>query len=160
VTRCHIALASAWLALSLTLTMLSFPVLMQGSSVCDGVDDDDSFWEPALVERDGLRVADEALVGTDSHICKPVSGIDYEVRLSYSPNPNRATNVPVTVSGYTGGGSKKLTVNQKQPPAIDHLFTSLGAYRFDAGAKATVEITTANTDGHVIVDAVQLVPAK
>jgi hypothetical protein len=82
VTRCHIALASAWLALSLTLTMLSFPVLMQGSSVCDGVDDDDSFWEPALVERDGLRVADEALVGTDSHICKPVSGIDYEVRLS------------------------------------------------------------------------------
>jgi hypothetical protein len=85
---------------------------------------------------------------------------EYEVRLSYSPNPNRATNVPVTVSGFTGGGSKKVMVNQKQPPAIDRLFVSLGTFRFDAGAGATVEISNAGTDGHVIVDAVQLVLAK
>jgi hypothetical protein len=105
VTRCHIALAGAWLALSLTLTMLSFPVLMQGSSVCDGVDDDDSFWEPALVERDGLRVADEALVGTDSHICKPVSGIDYEVRLSEPLRPPRNFQIGLRASYASHGKS-------------------------------------------------------
>ena len=85
--------------------MLSFPVLMQGSSVCDGVDDDDSFWEPALVERDGLRVADEALVGTDSHICKPVSGIDHEVRLSEPPRPRHDIQTALPPSYASRGRS-------------------------------------------------------
>jgi hypothetical protein len=46
--------------LSLTLTTLTFPALMQSSSLCDGIDHDDSLWEPTIVERDGLRIADEA----------------------------------------------------------------------------------------------------
>ena len=64
------------------LTMQTFPALVQSSSLCDGVGDDDSLWEPAIVERDALRVADEALIGTDSHISNPVSCSDHAGQLS------------------------------------------------------------------------------
>lgn len=84
----------------------------------------------------------------------------YEVRLSYPPNPNRATNVPVTVAGFAGGGRRAVAVDQQKAPPIDKLFVSLGTFAFDAGATATVEVSNAGTNGHVIVDAVQLVPAK
>jgi hypothetical protein len=89
----------------------------------------------------------------------------YDVRISYPPNPNRATNVPVTVSGFAGeaggggGAGRTVKVNQKTAPPIDRLFVSVGAYRFEAGANAVVEISNEGADGHVLVDAVQLVPA-
>jgi thioredoxin reductase len=79
----------------------------------------------------------------------------YEVRISYAPNSNRATNVPVTVSGFKGE-PKTIKIDQKKAPPIDKLFISLGKFEFDAGATATILITTADTNGHVIVDAVQL----
>ncbi len=77
----------------------------------------------------------------------------YEVRLAYAHNPNRASNVPVTISH--AGGTKTMTVNQKQKPAIDELFVSLGEYEFNADAPAAVTISNQDTNGHVIVDAVQ-----
>lgn len=116
--------------------------------------------QPSFVGDGYLHDGNEAKGHKSARFVLPVKEAgEYEVRLSYSANPNRATNVPVTVSGFTSGGSKMLTVNQKQPPAIDRLFVSLGTFRFDAGARATVEISNTNTDGHVIVDAVQLVPS-
>jgi hypothetical protein len=77
----------------------------------------------------------------------------YEVRLSYSPNPNRATNVPVEV--VSGGGGKSLKINQRLRPPVGGEFVSLGTYRFAPGEAATVTVTTGGTDGYVIVDAVQ-----
>ncbi|WP_238388956.1 FAD-dependent oxidoreductase [Roseimaritima ulvae] len=77
----------------------------------------------------------------------------YEVRLAYSHNPNRASNVPVTITH--AGGTKTVTVNQKKVPAIDELLMSLGEYEFSADAPAAVTITNQDTNGHVIVDAVQ-----
>ncbi|HEX7900083.1 MAG TPA: FAD-dependent oxidoreductase [Planctomycetota bacterium] len=73
----------------------------------------------------------------------------YEVRLAYTPNPNRATNVPVTV------GTKVVHVNQRKAPDVEKVFASLGAHEF--GATAVVEISNAGTDGFVVVDAIQLV---
>jgi hypothetical protein len=117
--------------------------------------------QPSYVGEGYLHDGNEAKGHKSARFVLPVKEAgEYEVRLSYSPNPNRATNVPVAVSGFTGGNTKKITVNQKQPPTIDGLFVSLGSFRFDAGAKATIGISNAGTDGHVIVDAVQLVPAK
>ena len=84
----------------------------------------------------------------------------YEVRVAHSPNGNRATNVPVTVGGFAGGGTKTVKVDQKKTPPIDKLFVSVGTFDFAAGATATVEVSNADTDGHVIVDAVQLVPVQ
>lgn len=80
----------------------------------------------------------------------------YEVRISYTVNANRATNVPVTVS--SADGEKTVSVNQRKPPSVDKTFEPLGTFRFEAGQPAVVTISNRGADGHVIVDAVQLVP--
>ncbi|VTU00418.1 Uncharacterized protein OS=Pirellula staleyi (strain ATCC 27377 / DSM 6068 / ICPB 4128) GN=Psta_1565 PE=4 SV=1: FAD_oxidored [Gemmataceae bacterium] len=83
----------------------------------------------------------------------------YEVRLAYTPNANRATSVPVTISHKDGTASVK--VNQQKPPAIGGLWISLGTFEFEKGKAATVTITNDSvTDGHVVVDAVQWLPVK
>lgn len=80
----------------------------------------------------------------------------YELRLFYTPNNNRATNVPVSIE--TSGGEKVVTVNQKKP-ADKNGSVSLGVFPFDAGT-ATVIISNTKANGHVIADAVQLLPMK
>ena len=80
----------------------------------------------------------------------------YEVRLAYTANPNRATDVPVTV--YAAKGPVKHAVNQRKAATIDGLFVSLGTFDFDKEAIVVVRNDTAT--GHVIVDGVQILPAK
>jgi len=80
----------------------------------------------------------------------------YEVRLFYSPHPNRATNVPVRVDH--ADGKTTVQVNQKATPPIKPASISLGTYRFEVGGAACVTIANRGTDGHVIADAVQFVP--
>ncbi|MEX0819888.1 MAG: FAD-dependent oxidoreductase [Pirellulaceae bacterium] len=87
----------------------------------------------------------------------PKSGT-YEVRLGYTPNNNRATNVSVDV--HHAGGQAHVSVNQKVPPAIDELFVSLGKYEFDADQPAAVVLSNRDADGYVIIDAVQWVPVE
>lgn len=82
----------------------------------------------------------------------------YEVRLSYSPNANRASNVPVTVAHAEGQAA--LMVNQRRTPPLDGAFVSLGVFRFEKGTLGYVEIRNDSVDGHVIVDAVQWLPVK
>ncbi len=82
----------------------------------------------------------------------------YDVRLCYSPNDNRATNVPVTIEHVNGAVT--VHVNQRKAPTIDGAFVSLGVFRFVADRPAVVTISNEHTDGHVIVDAVQFVPVK
>lgn len=83
---------------------------------------------------------------------------EYEVRVAYVPNANRATNVPVTIE--SADGKKTVEVNQKVAPAIEGLWVSVGTYRFGPDQPAVVTISNKGTNGHVIVDAVQLLPAK
>ena len=87
----------------------------------------------------------------------PASG-KYEVRLSYSPNGNRATNVPVTISHADGQAT--ATVNQRKPGAIDKTWASLGVFAFEKGKSGSVTIGNTGVDGFVIIDAVQWIPAK
>jgi hypothetical protein len=82
----------------------------------------------------------------------PASG-RYEVRVAYSANPNRATNVPVTIQSALG--STTVRVNQQRELARGSSFLSLGSFPFEAGKKGAVIIANDGTDGHVIVDAVQ-----
>jgi hypothetical protein len=81
----------------------------------------------------------------------------YEVRLSYTPNGNRASGVPVEVAH--AAGTARRTVDQRAKPPLAGAWVSLGTYRFDAGP-ATVRVTNAGADGHVVIDAVQWLPAK
>ncbi len=83
-------------------------------------------------------------------------GGKYEVRMSYTAGGNRASNVPVTIDHQDG--KKIVYVNQSKNPPIDGQFISLGQYRFEADNVASVTISNKNTDGHVIVDAIQFIP--
>jgi hypothetical protein len=78
---------------------------------------------------------------------------EYEVQVAWSPNANRATNVPVKVEH--AGGVAELKLNQRERPEIDRLFGAAGRFRFDG--KSSVTISNAGTDGHVVIDAVRWV---
>jgi len=80
----------------------------------------------------------------------------YEVRLAYTALGNRASNTPVTIR--TSRGSVVVRVNQREKPALDGLFHSLGRFPLDAGPATTVVISNADTDGYVVVDGVLVVP--
>jgi len=83
----------------------------------------------------------------------------YEVRMSYAPGSNRATNVPVTVQ-HASGKSSRLIDQRKAPSLGAGLFVSLGSYRFSQSKPAVVIIGTHDTDGYVIADAIQFLPIK
>jgi FAD dependent oxidoreductase len=77
----------------------------------------------------------------------------YEVRISFSPNPNRATNVPVTI--LHAGGTATVRVNQRRAPTVSETFVSLGTFAFEKGTAARVVVTNQGVDGYVGIDAVQ-----
>ena len=81
----------------------------------------------------------------------------YEIRVWYPPGPNRAAAVPVTV--HLPDGPRTFRIDQRRTTA-DALgsYEALGRFPLPAGPVRLV-IDTAGTDGHVIVDAVQFVPA-
>jgi hypothetical protein len=81
----------------------------------------------------------------------------YEVRLFYTPNPNRATNVPVTI--HFVEGEKTVSVNERQS-IKDGQATHLGDFAFEGGTKGWVEIRNDSTDGYVVADAVQFLRIK
>ncbi len=87
----------------------------------------------------------------------PAAG-KYEVRVAYSANANRATNVKASVT-YSGGTAEK-TIDQKKKPPIDGLWVSLGTFEFAKGKTGSVIISNDGADGFVILDAVQWVPGK
>ena len=87
----------------------------------------------------------------------PGSG-QYDLRCSYSPNPNRAANVPVNIT-YRGE-TKTVVVNQKETPEIDGLFHHLDVLKLNADDTVEVVVSNEGTNGHVIADAVQLEPVK
>lgn len=81
----------------------------------------------------------------------------YELRLFFSPVGNRATNVPVTV--ISADGERTITVNQRAKLPEGERSLSLGTFAFAAGKSGSVTIENEGTDGVVIADAVQFVPA-
>lgn len=81
----------------------------------------------------------------------------YEVRLAYTAAGNRATNVPVTV--FSADGEKTLTVNERDEPPLEGRFVSLGQFHFELNGQGFVIVANTGTDGHVIADAVQFLPA-
>ena len=78
----------------------------------------------------------------------------YEVFLALVPNANRAGNAPVAI-GHAGGTTEKK-VNLREKTANNLL--SLGVYTFDASHPASVTIGNQDTDGYVVIDAVNWVP--
>ncbi|MEM1293733.1 MAG: DUF1553 domain-containing protein [Verrucomicrobiota bacterium] len=80
----------------------------------------------------------------------------YQVRIAYSQGSNRPNNTPVTI--HHADGEIELAVDQQKRPPFDNLFLELGTFRFEAGTEGFVRISNRGTNGHVIIDAVQLLP--
>ena len=80
----------------------------------------------------------------------------YEVRLFYSPNPNRATNALVVIK--SADIEKSVRVNQKL--AHNGIGVRLGVFAFEAGKAGYVEVRNDAADGYVIADAVQWIPVN
>ncbi len=81
----------------------------------------------------------------------------YEVRISYTANSNRASNATVVV--HHAAGTETFRINQKKRPQIDGVFQKVGVVRFEPG-RASVVIQNEGADGHVIADAVQVLPIR
>ncbi len=79
----------------------------------------------------------------------------YDVRFAYTPQPNRATNVPITI--LHADGETTVVVNEREAPPLDGHFISLGTFRFEKDGAGYVLVSNEGTDGVVIVDALQLV---
>jgi hypothetical protein len=77
---------------------------------------------------------------------------NYQIRISYPKNSNRATNVPVTVK--SAAGTKSVTLNQREVASNDP-FHTIGTFALQKGETASVTISNEGTDGYVIIDAVQ-----
>ena len=86
----------------------------------------------------------------------PASG-SYQVRLAYTAHQNRATRVPVEI--HHADGQQTVTVNQRRRPPLDQHFVSLGVFAFDQDRPAVVVVSNRDTDGYVVIDAVQWILA-
>lgn len=82
----------------------------------------------------------------------PAAG-NYTMLVAYTPGANRAPRVPITVRA--ADGEHAVFVNQQTKPAGPYCFQPVGEFFFEAG-QALVTISTADTKGAVIADAVQL----
>jgi cytochrome c553 len=82
----------------------------------------------------------------------------YEIRLSYTPRFDRATNVPVRIFAGTNITTKIL--NQREMPKFDKAFTYLGLFDLPAGTNNVVEVSNEGTKGFVVADAVQFLPLE
>jgi hypothetical protein len=99
--------------------------------------------------------ARDGLASATFTVTLPAPG-DYEVQVAWTPNANRATNVPVKIEH--AGGVAEVKLNQRERPEIGRLFGSVGRFRFDG--KGVVTISNAGTDRHVVIDAVRWVRVK
>lgn len=82
----------------------------------------------------------------------------YEVRLAYPSAENHAPNVPITI--LHADGETTLKIDQRQRPPIGGRFISLGQFRFEQNGQGYVLISNEGTTGHVVVDALQLIPLE
>jgi len=81
----------------------------------------------------------------------------YDLRMSYSAHETRARKVPITLQ--SGGRKTELFVDQTVRMAASETFRSIGAVELATEGETIITISNKETDGFVILDALQLIPA-
>jgi hypothetical protein len=84
----------------------------------------------------------------------PMDGL-HEIKVSFSAFGNRAGNLNYCVKHE--GGEEKILVDQRKPPSIEDFWVSLGSFNFKKGVQYDVSLNNQNTEGYVVVDAIQVV---
>jgi hypothetical protein len=79
----------------------------------------------------------------------------YDLRMAYSAHETRATKVPLTIQN--GKTVVELFVDQTQPLPAGEAFRSIDKVELQKDLETTITIRNADTDGFVILDALQLV---
>ena len=79
----------------------------------------------------------------------------YDLRMAYSAHETRATKVPLEIE--SSGRTTTLTVDQTLPLPPGEAFRSIGLVELDGDT--TITLRNRDTDGFVILDALQLVPS-
>ncbi|TWU17392.1 Xanthan lyase precursor [Novipirellula galeiformis] len=83
---------------------------------------------------------------------------EYELRMAYSAHPTRATNVPVIVT--QGTEQTRLIVDQTIALPSGQPLRPIGTVQLRSDMETVITITNADTDGFVILDAIQLLPVE
>ncbi|MBI2299417.1 MAG: FAD-dependent oxidoreductase [Armatimonadetes bacterium] len=81
----------------------------------------------------------------------------WEIVLLSPPHANRASNVPVTIAV---DGETVAVVRVDQRDASQGGRASLGIFELPAGRRVSVTVSNEGTDGYVVVDGIQFVPAE
>lgn len=81
----------------------------------------------------------------------------YQVGMAYSAHPTRATQVPILFR--SGPHETTLTVDQTQSLPPGAMFRPIGTVALQAEVESTAIVINKDTDGFVILDALQLLPA-
>ncbi|MFN7562561.1 MAG: FAD-dependent oxidoreductase, partial [Prosthecobacter sp.] len=84
----------------------------------------------------------------------PKSG-RYDLRMAYSAHETRATKVPLTIQN--GEKAVELLVDQTQPLPAGEALRSIGKVELQKDLETTITLRNRETDGFVILDALQLV---
>jgi hypothetical protein len=82
----------------------------------------------------------------------------YRVLMAYSAHETRAKNVPVSI--LCGSHETKLIVDQTQALPEGQSFQPIATVELTTEVETTIQITNKDTNGFIIVDAVQLIPGK
>ena len=81
----------------------------------------------------------------------------FALRMAYSAHETRTKRLPIVVAG--DGQEQRLTVDQTVPLQAGEAFRTVGQVRLRQGVDYTLMLSNAGTDGFVILDALQLIPA-
>ena len=84
----------------------------------------------------------------------PMNGL-HEIKVAFSSFGNRASNLNYVVKHEVG--MTKVLVDQRKPQQIKDLWLSLGSFNFKEGEQYYVSLNNENTEGYVIVDAIQVI---
>ena len=86
----------------------------------------------------------------------PTDG-EFALRMTYSAHETRTKRLPIIIAG--DGQEQRLTVDQTVPLPAGEAFRTVGQVRLRKGVDYTLTLSNTGTEGFVILDAFQLIPA-
>lgn len=140
------------------------PAELPGIATDDGAAYVVGAWQKSATEKgstgNGFQQISGEANGNASITFRPriVTSGNYRVWLSYSPGPDRAPAVKVSI--VAANGRTDLTINQQERLPGLGTMKSLGVYRFEELLEGFVVISNTDAEGVVVVDALTLVPEK